>query len=279
MTWSAPSERTRSTLRVLHTPVTSAPKCLAICTANVPTPPDAPLISTFCPGWICPLSRRPCSAVSAATGTAAACSNVKLAGFGATMKDWNLLLRGAATRTHTYSAKAPLLLPPNTSSPGRNCVTSLPTASTVPAKSTPNLLVFGLRSPTCMRATYGVPVREYHSPRFTEAARTRTSTPSSAKSGFSTSWSSRTSGDPYVLRTIAFMVPLLHWPSTPVLLSPAELPRSRAFPNHALSSASHAERLDRPPGRSKACCRFFQRDGQPPNQSVHRRSRWPLILI
>ena len=31
-----------STFRVLHTPVTSAPNDLAICTANVPTPPDAP---------------------------------------------------------------------------------------------------------------------------------------------------------------------------------------------------------------------------------------------
>jgi hypothetical protein len=30
--------------------VTSAPNALAICTAKVPTPPDAPLISTFCPG-------------------------------------------------------------------------------------------------------------------------------------------------------------------------------------------------------------------------------------
>ena len=51
MTWSAPSERISSTLRMRHTPVTSAPRVLAICTANVPTPPDAPLISTAWPGW------------------------------------------------------------------------------------------------------------------------------------------------------------------------------------------------------------------------------------
>jgi len=44
MTWPAPIERTMSTFGVLHTPVTSAPNDLAICTANVPTPPDAPLI-------------------------------------------------------------------------------------------------------------------------------------------------------------------------------------------------------------------------------------------
>src|SRR6266581_3089145 len=41
MRWSAPIDRTRSTFLVLHTPVTSAPNALAICTANVPTPPAA----------------------------------------------------------------------------------------------------------------------------------------------------------------------------------------------------------------------------------------------
>jgi len=40
---------------VLQTPVTSAPNALAICTANVPTRPDAPMTSTFCPGCTCPL--------------------------------------------------------------------------------------------------------------------------------------------------------------------------------------------------------------------------------
>lgn len=29
-------------------------KCLAICTANVPTPPEAPVTSTFCPGRTLP---------------------------------------------------------------------------------------------------------------------------------------------------------------------------------------------------------------------------------
>src|SRR5580692_776541 len=36
--------RTMSTFLVLHTPVTSVPNDLAICTANVPTPPAAPLM-------------------------------------------------------------------------------------------------------------------------------------------------------------------------------------------------------------------------------------------
>ncbi len=37
----------QSRFLVLHTAVTSVPNALAICTAKVPTPPDAPLIRTF----------------------------------------------------------------------------------------------------------------------------------------------------------------------------------------------------------------------------------------
>ena len=43
---------------VLLTPVTSAPKYLASCTAKVPILPEAPLIRTLCPLWIFPLSLR-----------------------------------------------------------------------------------------------------------------------------------------------------------------------------------------------------------------------------
>ena len=45
--------------RVLVTPVTSDPYDLAIWTAKVPTPPEAPLIRTFCSGRISPWWRRP----------------------------------------------------------------------------------------------------------------------------------------------------------------------------------------------------------------------------
>src|SRR5918993_4939090 len=155
MTWSAPSEATRSRFLVLHTPVTSAPNALAIWTAKVPTPPDAPLISTCCPGWIRPLSRSPCRAVSPATGTAAACSNDTLAGFSTS----------ASSGTVTYSAKVPVPAP-NTSSPGSKRVTFPPTASTTPARSRPSLDL-GLRSPICGRATQGVPVMAYQSAGFT----------------------------------------------------------------------------------------------------------------
>src|SRR6266511_3046695 len=52
----------------------------------------------------------------------------------------------------------------------RNWVTSLPTASTVPAKSTPSRSLFGLRSPACKRTRYGEPVIVCQSTGFTEAA-------------------------------------------------------------------------------------------------------------
>ena len=81
MTCSAPSEVTSSTPWLLHTPVTSAPSALAICTANVPTPPPAPLISTVIPGWTFPFGSA-CNAVTPACGAAAACSKVRFAGFG-----------------------------------------------------------------------------------------------------------------------------------------------------------------------------------------------------
>src|SRR6266850_4295165 len=111
MTWSAPIDRAVSTFLVLHTAVTSAPNDLAIWTANVPTPPDAPSTRTLWPRWIRPLSRRPRRAVIAATGTAAASSNDRLVGFAANL----------SSITHAYSAKAPRHTP-NTSSPGLNCV-------------------------------------------------------------------------------------------------------------------------------------------------------------
>ena len=63
---------TASTFAALHTPVTSPPKDLAIWMAKVPTPPDAPTISTLRPAWTCPWSRTAWRAVRAEMGTAAA---------------------------------------------------------------------------------------------------------------------------------------------------------------------------------------------------------------
>jgi hypothetical protein len=54
--------------RGLVTALTSGPYDLAICTAKVPTPPEAPLIRIVYSGRISPWWRSPCSAVTAAKG-------------------------------------------------------------------------------------------------------------------------------------------------------------------------------------------------------------------
>ena len=94
------------------------------------------MISTFWPGRTFPWSRRPCRAVKPEMATTAACSKVRFAGLGAS------LFSGA----RAYSAYEPLPMP-NTSSPGWNLVTSLPTASTTPATSVPGTGFLGARSP------------------------------------------------------------------------------------------------------------------------------------
>lgn len=91
----------------------------AIWTVNVPTPPDAPTIRTLWPALIRPWSRMAWRAVDAASGTAAAWSNVRRAGFLA-----NLL-----SGTDTSSAKLPkprMKEVPKTSTPGWSDVTCLP---------------------------------------------------------------------------------------------------------------------------------------------------------
>ncbi len=77
-------------MRVDAVPMTRAPRARAICTANCPTPPAAACTSTVCP------SRTPARsidwyAVSPASGTAAASSNVSEAGLRAMVRT------GAAT--------------------------------------------------------------------------------------------------------------------------------------------------------------------------------------
>src|SRR5437667_120891 len=146
MSSSAPSDRTKSIFAVLDTPVTFRPTVFARCTANEPTPPDAPTIRTSCPDWMSPL-RSPWRAVPPEIGTAAACSNVRFAGFRASL----------ASGADAYSAKEPSAVP-NTSSPGWNRVTFFPIASTTPATSRPRNGTLGLRSPKPMtRSKYGLP--------------------------------------------------------------------------------------------------------------------------
>src|SRR3569623_372407 len=100
MTWSAPSDSTKPTFGVLHTPVTSAPSALAICTAKDPTPPDAPTTSTRLPAST-PALRTAWSAVEPEIGTAAACTEVRFQGLRVSL----------AAGTAAYSANVPVALP------------------------------------------------------------------------------------------------------------------------------------------------------------------------
>src|SRR5918996_617298 len=196
MTRSAPRDRTKSTFRVLHTPVTSAPRALAICTASVPTPPDAPLMRTVVPGLTWPTSRMAIMAVRPDMTDAAASLNESVAGFsmsrdaGATVNSANVPW-GAVAVSHTD---------PNTSSPGWRSVTFLPTASTTPATSVPRTGVEGCRSPDLSRRMYGTPVTVTQSGVFTLVAPTRIRTSPSPAPG---QWLAASVVDPHVVCSCA----------------------------------------------------------------------------
>ena len=125
--------------------------------------------------------------MSAETGTAAACSKVRFAGLGASL----------ASSAQAYSAKEPSQVP-NTSSPGLNRVTSLPTASTRPGDVRARTRCLRRAEPEPVERTrYGRPVMRCQTPGSTPAARTRTSTSSSPTAGLAMSSSSSTSVEPY----------------------------------------------------------------------------------
>ena len=192
-TWSAPIDRTRSRLDGPQTPVTSAPSALAICTAKVPTPPDAPITSTRCPARTRPWSRSPWRAVMPASGTAAAPSSARSAG---RRTSWS-------AGTHTSSASDPAVNP-NTSSPARRSVTVGPVPSTTPARSMPGMGLRGRRRPVAKRTKNGAPRTACQSPAKIDAARTRTSTSPGPGSGRGSSSRVSVSGAPYRRWTIAF---------------------------------------------------------------------------
>src|SRR6266545_6726909 len=150
---SAPAARTAAPRCWLPAwPVTVALASTASCTANRPTPPAAPVTSTRSPAWTL-ASRRMPTAVTPATGRAAAVTKSQALGSGA--------VHSAGTTAR--SAKAPPEgLAATTRSPASNPVTPSPTAATVPATSQPITLPGG-----CARA-----VRI--SPRLIEAAATST---------------------------------------------------------------------------------------------------------
>ena len=200
MTWSAPSDRTNSALRTLHTAVTSAPKYLASCTAEVPMLPDAPLMSTLWPGRTAALSRRKYRAVDGPSTSAAASSKPTLDGMISTEPDCAM---------QTYSALAPVPKPvkPNTLAPGMNRRTSLPTDTTLPASSRPSLRRRrrGRRTPRMSRPHSGRRRRIWHSAAVTVVACTLIRISSSAGSGLGRSTNSRTSGPPNLSKTATFI--------------------------------------------------------------------------
>ncbi len=128
--------RTASSLAVLATPVTVAPSAVASCTANEPTPPDAPITSTRWPGSTRPTVVRAWSAVMPEIAETAACSKLTFSGLCASFD----------SLAEAYSAKVPLPMP-NTSSPTAKRVTSAPTSTTRPATSMPSTGCFGRVSP------------------------------------------------------------------------------------------------------------------------------------
>src|SRR5579871_780529 len=197
MTWSAPSDLTRSRFLVPHTAVTSAPKCRDSWTAAVPMDPEAPYTRMLRP-FPTSAGRRPIRARITPSQTAAASSKPTPAGLRAS---------AALSRMQTYSAWAPNVqaLTPKTSSPAVNSVTAGPAASTTPASSLPRIRCRGRRSPVSRRATCGVPARVSVSERLTVVARILIKTSSGRGTGRSTSSSRRTSGGPYRSQTTAFI--------------------------------------------------------------------------
>src|SRR5215469_14359649 len=196
MSSSAPRPRTRWWLRALAVPITYAPRALAICTARWPTPPAAAWISTRCPADSRAVSASACHAVSAASGSAAACTWSTLPGFGANAR------AGAVT----YSACEPTPCGygsmPKTSSPGLTSVTPYPTASTTPDTSQPSTNGGGPRK--ILRA------RCFQSVGFSPAACTRTRTWLRPASGRSSSTCFSTSGPPktsWLIARIAVVMP------------------------------------------------------------------------
>src|SRR5438067_2593709 len=194
MTSSGPIDRTSSRFRVLVTAVTCPPSAFAIWTANVPTPPPAPWMRTRVPGVTWPRSRSPCSAVRAATPIAPACANDSCGGFGTRRSSLAI----------ANSANVPRAVP-KTASPGRSRVTSLPTASMCPDRSAPRIGKVGWRRRKPTALTSRPPCTVCQSRALTEAARTRTRTRSSGRSG---RWMSRrcsTSAEPLPSWTMAFI--------------------------------------------------------------------------
>ncbi|AXX32107.1 Flagellar hook-length control protein FliK [Actinosynnema pretiosum subsp. pretiosum] len=188
---SAPSDRTKSCLPALAVPITCAPHDFASCTATCP-PPAAACTSARSPARSPAVSTSAWCAVSATSGSAAACTWSTPAGLRANAR--------AGPTTNSACAPAPRGWGsiPNTSSPGSNSVT--PTASTTPDTSHQ-----GTRG---SRSTVTGAARFFQSVGFTPAARTATSTSPIPGAGRGSSTTRSTSIPPRSSWLIARIVPL-----------------------------------------------------------------------
>ncbi len=131
-----------------------------------------------------------------------------------------------SSRVHTYSAKPPnplSLRSPYTSSPTPRLLTPLPTASICPATSQPMIGIFSRRPPNA-RMKSGLPRTSPQSQSFTADVWTLIKTSPSLGTGFSTSLSSRSSGVPYFVSTIAFIATADPNQPQPWKLTPGDSP-------------------------------------------------------
>ena len=162
-----------------HTPVTVAPSTTASWTANVPTPPDAPMTRTRCPLATWPRVRHR-SAVTAARGRAAACLERQLRGFAgeAVLRDGGVFGEGRDVLTEHLVAD----LPGGDAGPEvLDRAGEVASADPLTRARAPE----GWRSMS--RATLGSPRMMCQSAALTDAAAIRTSTSPAAGWGRSTS--------------------------------------------------------------------------------------------
>src|SRR5690349_20774392 len=167
MTCCAPSALTRCWLAGPAVAMTWAPRSTARATSRPPVTPPAPWTSSCSPARTPSVSPSTCSAVSAGTGKAAAASQLALCGLRASSPA-GTISRGAQV-PWSRSGTGWVM----TASPGAQSLTAWPTASTVPAASTPSAI--GGLAPTSQP-----PVRTNSSQLPTPAALTPSSTSSPA---------------------------------------------------------------------------------------------------
>jgi hypothetical protein len=148
--------------------MTWAPRSEPRATSRPPVTPPAPWTRSCSPAWMLSASPRTCSAVSAGTGKAAAASQLALGGLRA-RSPAGAISRGAHVPWSRNGTGCVI-----TASPGAQSPTAWPTASTVPAASTPSAI--GGLAPTSQ-----LPVRTDSSHTATPAALTSSSTSSSAR--------------------------------------------------------------------------------------------------